>query len=207
LVITERHGKKYISATSGAITTGALNPPSGSYKQPVSEMIPAGTSIQEVFEILFYKILPKISSVYKGDIIKTTSSGTDQYNDEDMRSGLMPSSVYLRLYVANRQEPVYILLSGYGLVNDEGSSNVKEYVGGSTEFIQVDIQDNVINAYLTDAGIERFNTLDKKIESIQATSVTKTEVQSIVQNEITEMIADIPVMNETEVDDFVNDIF
>lgn len=200
IVITEKHGKKYLSATSAAVTTGALNPPTGSYKQPTTEVIEAGTSIQEVFEILFYKILPKMSSVYKGDIIKSSETGTDQYNNEDTRSGLIPNSVYLRLYVANSQEPIYILLSGHGLVNDEADLGAHEYTGSTSEYIKVEVADNIIRATLTEYGVKQLekissletkqSVLEVKLEALQETAVTEREVNTIVEREVKEVFTE-----------------
>lgn len=171
IIIKEFQGQKFICSTSGALTTGALNPPSGSYKQPVSEVIEAGTPVQEVFEALFYKILPKMSSVYKGDIIIAGEDGTDKYNEEDFRSGLIPSAHYLRIYVANRQEPVYICLSGHGIVNNESGngsiitppSQTIKYKGGESEYISVSVVEDTITATLNQTGVDLFN----KITSIE----------------------------------------
>ena len=102
--------KKILFATSDALMVGALNPPTGSYMQRIGKAIPVGTSIQSVFETLFYDILPKMPSLYKGDVIVALPNGTDQYNEEDLKTGLTPGDAYLRLYVANRQEPIYISL-------------------------------------------------------------------------------------------------
>ena len=167
IIIKEFQGQKFICSTSGALTTGALNPPSGSYKQPVSEVIEAGTPVQEVFEALFYKILPKISSVYKGDIIIAGEDGSDKYNEEDLRTGLIPSAHYLRIYVANRQEPVYICLSGHGIVNSEGGngsiitppSQTIKYKGGESEYISVSVVGDTITATLNQAGVDLFNKI------------------------------------------------
>ena len=171
IVIRDFHGQKFICSTSGALTTGALNPPSGSYGQPVSDVIEAGTPVQEVFEALFYKILPKMSSVYKGDIIIADKEGSDRYNEEDERTGLIPYAHYLRIYVANRQEPVYICLSGHGIVNNEisggsGSGSIVptptpsvEYTGGDSEYISVAVNGDVITATLKQNGIDLFNKI------------------------------------------------
>ena len=167
IIIKEFQGQKFICSTSGALTTGALNPPSGSYKQPVSEVIEAGTPVQEVFEALFYKILPKMSSVYKGDIIIAGEDGTDKYNEEDFRSGLIPSAHYLRIYVANRQEPVYICLSGHGIVNNESGngsiitppSQTIKYKGGESEYISVSVVEDTITATLNQTGVDLFNKI------------------------------------------------
>lgn len=171
IVIREHKGKKFICGTSGALTTGALNPPAGSYKQPISEVIEAGTPIQEVFEALFYKILPRMSSVYKGDIIKSDKFGSDRYNEEDTRTGLVPESVYLRLYVANRQEPVYVLLSGHGVVNEEGLGDAghQEYVGNESDYIKVSIVGNVITASINENGLNLMKQLSDKISNIEET--------------------------------------
>ena len=175
LKIEEVNGEKYILATSGALTTCTLNPPAGSYKQPIYDVIEAGTPIQSVLEALFYEILPKMPSLYNGDVIKASKAGTDQYNEEDLHSGLIPNAVYLRLYVANRQEPVYVLLSGHGLANDEINDPSQpgehpEYTGGTSQYIQVKVSNGVITASLTDEGLAKFDKivqLEQSITSIQ----------------------------------------
>ena len=187
LKIEEVDGVKYLLSTSGALTTCTLNPPTGSYKQPIHEPIEAGTPIQTVLETLFYEILPKLSSVYKGDVIKADRNGTDRYNEEDVRSGLMPNATYMRLYVADRQEPVYILLSGHGLVNAESTDGSTpgvtpdetiEYVGGTSEYIKVDVVDNVITATFTDAGFEKFNSISQ-LEQEVSKKANQSDLDSI----------------------------
>lgn len=217
IIIKEIEGQKFICGTSGVLTTGALNPPSGSYKQPVSEVIEAGTPVQEVFEALFYKILPKMSSVYKGDIIIAGEDGTDKYNEEDFRTGLIPLAHYLRIYVANRQEPVYICLSGHGIINSESGngsigggsvitppSQAIKYKGGESEYISVSVVEDTITATLNQAGVDLF----KKINSIEqitdrfegdirdlksqvTNAVTQQQVEAVVENAVEEKVNNV----------------
>ena len=175
LKIEEVDGVKYLIATSAALTTCTLNPPTGSHMQPTDDVIAAGTPIQSVLESLFYEILPKMPSLYKGDIIKVDRNGSDKYNEEDIKSGLVPNATYLRLYISSRQEPVYILLSGHGLVNTENSSNPSvpgepstpgetiEYIGGETEYIKVNVVGNTITAELTNSGLQRLNDIELEL--------------------------------------------
>lgn len=198
IVIRDFHGQKFICSTSGALTTGALNPPTGSYNQPVSEVIDAGTPVQEVFEALFYKILPKLTSLYKGDIIQSDANGSDRYNEEDTRTGLIPNSVYLRLYVANRQEPVYVLLSGHGLVNSEsGLGDLpstpgvgSNYVGADSEFISVSVNGNVITASLNSKGVEMFNKISAIESNLSQIDRTIKDLESNNDN-VTDSIREI----------------
>lgn len=201
IIIRECQGQKFICSTSGALTTGALNPPSGSYKQPVSEVIEAGTPVQEVFEALFYKILPRMSSVYKGDIIKASVDGSDRYNEEDTRSGLIPSATYLRLYVANRQEPVYILMSGHGIVNDEDSMGGEHanYVGGESEYLSVSVNGNTITATLNQKGIEVFDkvmALETSVRSLEQVVSEQTKDVDEIQGDISDINSRILDLNQ-----------
>jgi hypothetical protein len=221
IIIKEFQGQKFICSTSGALTTGALNPPSGSYKQPVSEVIEAGTPVQEVFEALFYKILPKMSSVYKGDIIIAGEDGTDKYNEEDFRTGLIPLAHYLRIYVANRQEPVYICLSGHGLVNSESGngsiitppSQTIEYKGGESEYISVSVVGDTITATLNQVGVDLFdkiisieqitNRLDGDYKSLSADlGALRSEVSNIdiekIQGDISDLSGQLGKVDKLE---------
>ena len=110
IVITKDGTNYIISATSGALTTGALT--SGEY------VIPKSTSIQKVFETMFADILPSLPSVVGGDISFTDDSGKNQYQhpngDPDIiriKKGLKPNTNYLRLYIVSQEEPIYISLA------------------------------------------------------------------------------------------------
>lgn len=184
--IVERNGKKYICATAGAITTGALKPPYG-----ITDTIQSGTSIQSIFETLFYDILPKLNSLYKGDVIKADENGKDQYNEDDTRSGLIPGATYLRLYIMSRQEPIYVNLSGHGLVNEESdqpSNPQRELQGGETEYIRTWIENDKIYAELTEKGEQKFNEIqavsnrvDLIDDSIEEIERHLTSVDTIVE--------------------------
>ena len=167
LKVEEVGGEKILIATSGALTTCTLNPPTGSYMQPIHNVIEAGTPIQKVLEDLFYEILPKMPSLYKGDVIVTNGVGSDQYNEEDVKSGLDPNTIYLRLYVANRQEPIYISLKavqGSGS-NPGGGGSTINISGGNTTYFSV----NVVNGYITVEPTADLLNIFQDVESLKST--------------------------------------
>ena len=218
LKIEEVNGEKYILATSAALTTCSLNPPTGSYMQPIGEVIEAGTPIQKVLESLFYEILPKMPSLFKGDIIRADKTGADKYNEEDIKSGLVPNSVYLRLYITSRQEPVYILLSGHGLVNSESGSvnpgtpsQPNEYIGGDSEYIHVDVVDNIITASLTQAGLNRFSSIESELNKKASNDdlndlmdIVNAQTQSI--NSINDKLSNIDLSGLDEINEKISNI-
>lgn len=146
-----KDGNKYIiSSTSEATTTGDLRPPYNLDNDPDIDTIKKGTSIQEVFNKLFENILPSLPSVLSGDIIKASDNGTDQYQNPNypetgIKSGLNPSEYYIRLFLASKQEPIYISCSA--LINNAGGA---QYTGKDTDTILMDInnKNNTISASL-----------------------------------------------------------
>lgn len=151
-----KDGDKYtISANTEATTTNDLRPPYNIDNDPDIDTIPAGTSAQEVFNKLFENILPSLPSVLSGDIIKASDNGTDQYQNPNypetgIKSGLNPSEYYIRLFLASKQEPIYI--SCAALINNAGGS---QYTSKDTDTILMDInnRNNTISAELNPTGV------------------------------------------------------
>lgn len=151
-----KDGDKYtISSDTGATTINDIRPPYNIDNDPNIDTIPAGTSVQEVFNKLFENILPTLPSVLSGDIIKASDSGTDQYQNPNypevgIKSGLNPSEFYIRIFLASKQEPIYISCSA--LVNNTGGV---QYTGKDTDTILMDInnKNNTISAELNPTGV------------------------------------------------------
>lgn len=71
---------------------------------------PGGTILQDLLEDLFYKVIPKIPSIVKGDVIITDASGRDQYAPdlESYVDSLRPNTPYLRIFLVSQVDPIYI---------------------------------------------------------------------------------------------------
>lgn len=197
LKVEEVGGEKILIATSGALTTCTLNPPTGSYMQPIHNVIEAGTPIQKVLEDLFYEILPKMPSLYKGDVIVTNGAGSDQYNEEDIKSGLDPNTIYLRLYVANRQEPIYISLKavqGSGS-NPGGGGSTINISGGNTTYFSV----NVVNGYITVEPTANLLNIFQDVESLKST------FNGVDLEELKKDLESLKNLNIDEIVNYIND--
>lgn len=185
-----KDGDKYtISANTEATTTNDLRPPYNIDNDPDIDTIPAGTSAQEVFNKLFENILPSLPSVLSGDIIKASDNGTDQYQNPNypetgIKSGLNPSEYYIRLFLASKQEPIYI--SCAALINNAGGEpNVIDYVSvGGTKLTPSD--DKTVDvkavAVVEDADAEGGSSEVSLTESgvIKINSITAAEIDNIV---------------------------
>ena len=124
----------------GGKTTATLSP-----TYPTDQDIPAGTSIQNVFEKLFDIILPALPSILKGDIILSSKEGTDQYQHPkypttNEKTGLDPETFYIRIFINSQEEPVYI--SCEPLKQQSGGGAIGDYNGSDGENIKIDV-DNV----------------------------------------------------------------
>lgn len=91
-------------------------------------------SVDKVFDDLFKNILPAVRGVHAGDMTTTDGSGTDTktwtntlFDISGTKTGLQPSSKYLRLYLTCQAEPIYIytssavsdLTNGYNVQNSD----------------------------------------------------------------------------------------
>lgn len=100
-------------------------------------IIPQNTPIQQVFDTMFTSVFNKIPSIISGDIITSTSIGTDQYQHPNgdpevirVKKGLNINAKYLRIFIVSQEEPIYILLddiiSGGGI--EDAPKDGKQYV-------------------------------------------------------------------------------
>ena len=121
-------------------------------------------SIEDVFNDLFDNILPKVRGVHAGDMTVTNLSGEDTtewnntlFKQTGLKTGLEPTSRYIRLYLTCQAEPLFIhmgnmvkeVTNGY---NVQSSDTVLMAVDDSNNTITAHI--NVINEnQLKDLGI------------------------------------------------------
>lgn len=131
-------------------------------------------SVEDVFNDLFGNILPKVRGVHAGDITVTNLSGEDTtewnntlFKQTGLKTGLEPTSRYIRLYLTCQAEPIYIHLSnlvkditnGYNVTS---SDTVEMRVDDTNSSISAHI--NIINEnQLKDLGIV---TVDASVDNI-----------------------------------------
>lgn len=164
LEIVNVNGEQRIISTTDAVSVRPLDMPSCTCD--CDDDIPAGTSVQVILERLFTDILPKIP-IDRGDIIKASKDGSDQYGCGNTKTGLIPNGTYLRLFNSGQHEPIYIVFSGHDIVNSEiedlpstPTPEYKEYVGSIGEHITINVEGNVIKATLNNSAIEALNSID-----------------------------------------------
>lgn len=108
-------------------------------------------SIEDVFNDLFGNILPKVRGVHAGDMTVTNLSGEDTsewnntlFKQTGLKTGLEPTSRYIRLYLTCQAEPLYIHMGNM----------VKEVTNGynvqssDTVLMAVDDANNTITAHI-----------------------------------------------------------
>jgi hypothetical protein len=121
-------------------------------------------TVDGVFNDLFSNILPKIRGVHAGDMTVTNISGEDTtewnntyFNRYGLKTGLEPTSRYIRLYLTCQAEPIYIhmgnlvkeVTNGY---NVQSSDTVEMRIDDMNSTISAHI--NIINeSQLKDLGI------------------------------------------------------
>lgn len=112
-------------------------------------------TVKDVFDDLFDNILPKVRGVHAGDMTVTNIAGEDTtewkntlFNQTGLKTGLEPTSRYIRLYLTCQAEPIFIhmgnmvkeVTNGY---NVESSDTVLMEVNDSNNTISAHI--NIIN--------------------------------------------------------------
>jgi hypothetical protein len=164
LEIVNVNGEQRIISTTDAVSVRPLDMPSCTCD--CDDDIPAGTSVQVILERLFTDILPKIP-IDRGDIIKASKDGSDQYGCGNTKTGLIPNGTYLRLFNSGQHEPIYIVFSGHDIVNSEiedlpstPTPEYKEYTGSIGEHITINVEGNVIKATLNNSAIDALNSID-----------------------------------------------
>lgn len=121
-------------------------------------------TVEEVFDDLFRNILPGVRGVHAGDMTRTDIEGNDTtewnntlFNKKGNKTGLEPTSRYIRLYLTCQAEPIFINVgnmvkdttNGYNVVS---SDTVKMEVNDTNNSISAHI--NIINdTQLMDLGI------------------------------------------------------
>lgn len=119
-------------------------------------------TVDAVFNDLFSNILPQVRGVHAGDVTVTNISGEDTqewnntlFGQSGYKTGLEPTSRYIRLYLTCQAEPIYIFLGNL----------VKEVTNGynvqSSDTVEMRVDD--INTSIT-AHINIIN--DKQLEEL-----------------------------------------
>ena len=181
-IVKDEHGNYIISSntTGGAagsssaenITVDAIDAPEYS---GISTW-PEGTVLQDLLEDLFYKVIPKIPSIVKGDIVITDANGRDQYapDIESYIDSLRPNTPYLRLFLASQKDPVYISMEKLTGLGGNGVVDLSNYytIG------QID---------------KKFNEINEKIDSIEGVDLedyyNKDQVSALVDVKIDEALS------------------
>lgn len=119
-------------------------------------------SVKDVFNDLFNNILPYVKGVHAGDITTSDESGNDNkiwinslFDKSGNKTGLIPNSKYLRLYLTCQAEPIYIFID----------SNIGDLTGGyniiSTDTISIEVDDTnmTISANIACITNEQINAI------------------------------------------------
>lgn len=113
------------SATSEGIIIDAIDAPEFSGLSTW----PEGTSLQNLLEDLFYKVIPKIPSIIKGDVIITDENGMDRYAPEvdAYTDSLSANTPYLRIFLTSQNTPIYISLEKLVGIGGSGVVDLSNY--------------------------------------------------------------------------------
>lgn len=130
-------------------------------------------TVEAVFNDLFSNILPAVRGVHAGDMTVTNINGDDTqewnntlFKQTGLKTGLEPTSRYIRLYLTCQAEPIYIhignlvkeVTNGY---NVQSSDTVEMRVDDINSSITAHI--NIIN----DRQLEELGILDTAIDNEQ----------------------------------------
>ena len=163
------------------ITIDAIDAPEFSGISTWSE----GTILQDLLEDLFYKVIPKIPSIIKGDVIITDSNGGDQYAPEleSYIDSLRPNTPYLRLFLVSQKDPIYISMEKIIGVGGSGTVDLSNYY--TTEetsnlirntFNELEIQPNPGQDPVTIIEVvDKVISQENKIETVEQTIQNQTE--------------------------------
>lgn len=130
-------------------------------------------TVEAVFNDLFSNILPAVRGVHAGDMTVTNINGDDTqewnntlFKQTGLKTGLEPTSRYIRLYLTCQAEPIYIhtgnlvkeVTNGY---NVQSSDTVEMRVDDLNNSITAHI--NIIN----DKQLEELGIIDTVIDTEQ----------------------------------------
>jgi hypothetical protein len=130
-------------------------------------------TVEAVFNDLFSNILPAVRGVHAGDMTVTNINGDDTqewnntlFKQTGLKTGLEPTSRYIRLYLTCQAEPIYIHIGN--LVKEVTNGyNVKS---SDTVEMRVDDLNNSITAHINtinDKQLEELGIIDTVIDTEQ----------------------------------------
>lgn len=159
---------------------------------------PEGTILQNLLEDLFYKVIPKIPSIVKGDVIITDETGKDQYAPEleSYVDSLRPNTTYLRIFLVSQKDPIYISLEK--VVGAGGPVDLSDYYTKS----QTDklIEDSVKTIEIQPDPDKEPVTVVEVVEKVIQQESQIQQVEQTVQNQndqITHVTEQINNMDQT----------
>lgn len=120
-------------------------------------------SADMVFADLFDNILPAVRGIHAGDMTTTDGSGNDiklwdntLFNKKGNKSGLLPTSKYLRLYLTSQPEPIYVFIDS--AVSDLTKGyNIKD---SDTVSFSVDDVNMTLSAHISCITNEQLNSIE-----------------------------------------------
>lgn len=139
-------------------------------------------TVQTLFDDLFANILPNIRGVYAGDITLSDYSGADtkEWKNElfgvsGWKTGLKPSSRYLRLYLTSQHEPLYIHMNSY-IEEITGGYNV---VDSDTVHFIIDDNNHKLSAHISvisDEQLKSIGVIDTIVKETENNENTDTNI-------------------------------
>ena len=161
---------------------------------------PEGTILQNLLEDLFYKVIPKIPSIVKGDVIITDETGKDQYAPEleSYVDSLRPNTTYLRIFLVSQKDPIYISLEKVVGAGGSGPVDLSDYYTKS----QTDklIEDSVKTIEIQPDPDKEPVTVVEVVEKVIQQEGQIQQVEQTVQNQneqITHVTEQINNMDQT----------
>lgn len=151
-----------IDADSNAVIVEDITP-------HIGESIPAGSTIQDVFNQLFDNILPNLPSVYEGGMFSTDDNGIDpEYPEVE---GLRANAIYIRLERKD-DAPVYI---SCWMIQSE-LERLETLLGAKVSVSDFDTLNEIVSQKVSQSQL---STLDLKIDN----KADKSSITSL-QNQI-----------------------
>lgn len=163
---------------------------------------PEGTILQDLLEDLFYKVIPKIPSIVKGDVIITDASGRDQYSPdlESYVDSLRPNTPYLRIFLMSQVDPIYISMEkligiggngGYiDLSNYYTKEETNELLKESLENIEIQPEDQEKEPITVVEVVEKVIKQEDQITQVEQTVQNQTE-------QITQVVEQVNNIDQT----------